>query len=139
MEKTSRRRRRRRSRRHRADHVPRHVPEYAPDISAVEVISFLYLVAGGVLACLAGVAVVIVIRNPPLTNEDAWAAALAFILLGALAAADIFIGLGLRRFKLWVLWIAVTHSVLNLLAFPCGTVLGFVKLYFLMRARYLFQ
>ena len=109
---------------------------YLSHEASIKSIGFLYLIPGALMlvffVAMAGVAAVsLVVDGNGMQGMGLVEAALMVGLYGGLGVAQIYTGLGLRRFKIAARRLATVFSVFGLLIFPFGTLINGYILYLL--------
>ena len=113
------------------------VPRKRPDV--VTIIAIYHFVAGG-LALLGAGATLIFLMLPMTLGRGNWiGSGLGLVVLGfgvlatlAFGLAAIVMGWGLLELHSWARWGAVVLAILQLLAFPIGTVIGALIIWYLL-------
>ncbi|MHB9032407.1 MAG: hypothetical protein ACYC6L_05110 [Anaerolineae bacterium] len=105
----------------------------------VTIIAILQFILGGL--GLLGVLMMAVIGFAALwfttTNTPAWVLLLALtfvgLIFGGLSILAIFAGVGLLRLRNWARWVTIILAILDLPAFPIGTVIGALIIWYLLQ------
>lgn len=91
----------------------------------------LLLLGACVLLVVAGI-----VWTTAFAEEGAWIAGFVLLsialLMGLILVVNVIVGLGLLALKEWARWAAIATGILDLPNFPIGTIIGAVKIWYLL-------
>ena len=104
--------------------------------TAVKIIAILYWV-GAALGIITGIAMIFggsFLGSMMPTGGGFMAGLFAIwgLILFVIGVVNIFVGLGLWKFKNWARIVAIVFAVISLLSFPIGTIIGIAIIYLLV-------